>query len=79
MHFAYRPCCARLLQAVAAELQLSAGTSQVHHHILRHVAGEGKSVVVLHQRQGQVEPGTHAAGGPDGAILNVQRAAFDPD
>ena len=79
LHFAYRPCGARLLQAVAAELQLSAGTSQVHHHILRHVAGEGKSVVVFHQRQGQIEPGTDAAGGPDGAVLHVRRAAFGPD
>ncbi len=44
-----------ILKLKAAELHLSARATQVHHHILRHIAREGKTVIFLHQRQRQVE------------------------
>ena len=68
---------ARRVQIVAAELKLTAGATQVHHHVLRHVAGKAKTVIILNQRKGQVKPGADAAGGPDRAILNIKRPALD--
>ncbi|AEW74138.1 DJ-1/PfpI Family Protein [Enterobacter ludwigii] len=79
LQVAYRAGGAGLLKIIATELQLPAGAAQIHHHILRHLASEGKTVIVFHQRQGQIKPGANPTGGPDGTVLNIQRATFHMD
>src|SRR5512147_924868 len=61
-----------------AELRLATGALQEHHEPLRHLHRQPMPKILLHQRQGQVDPSGHTGRGPDVAVTDEDRIGFHP-
>src|ERR1700722_14796196 len=66
-----------LAQEIAAELGLSAGPTQEHDQVLRHIAGQGEAMVVFDEGQGEIKTGADACRSPDRTVLYIDRTFFD--
>ncbi len=67
----------RLGLQLGAELRLAAGSSGEHDQPARHGVGDLGAVVVVDQRQGQVDPSGHPRRGPAVTVLDVDAIRFD--
>jgi hypothetical protein len=54
-----------LVQEIAAELGLSAGPTQEHDQVLRHIARQGEAMIVFDEGQGEIKTSADACGSPD--------------
>src|SRR6202044_757558 len=66
-----------LVQEIAAELGLSAGPTQEHDQVLRHIARQGEAMVVFDDGQGEIKTGADACRSPDRSVLYIDRTFFD--
>src|SRR5271156_6072648 len=66
-----------LVQEIAAELGLSAGSTQEHDEVLRHIARQGEAMVVFDESQGEIKTSADACGSPDRSVLYIDRTFFD--
>src|SRR6202035_2491677 len=65
-----------LAQEIAAELGLSAGPTQEHDQVLRHIARHGEAMVVFDEGQGEIKTGADACRSPDRSVLYIDRTFF---
>ena len=74
---AHGPGSARSAPHRRGELGLPAGPAQEHHQPPGHGSGDLGRVVVLDEREGEVDAGGHAGRGPDVAVAAVDRLGID--